>query len=67
MTATATAAADHDSRTDDQDAAYDEGMRAFTAGLLLSACPYPERSPERDAWESGWFDFAHAVEMLPDD
>jgi len=48
-------------------AAYNEGASALARGALVTACPYPKDSAKRDAWESGWFDFSHAVEMLPDD
>lgn len=52
---------------DEEDAIRAEGMRAFTAGRLVSACPYPEATPQHDAWVSGWFDISHAVGQLPDD
>lgn len=51
----------------DDESAYLEGMRAFSAGALMTSCPYPVGSAKRDVWESGWFDFARAVRMLPDD
>jgi ribosome modulation factor len=52
---------------DEAEAIRAEGMRAFTAGRLVSACPYPEATPQHEAWVSGWFDISHAVGQLPDD
>lgn len=33
---------------------YEQGFVAFAAGVSLDACPFPENSPERHAWELGW-------------
>ena len=51
----------------DEMPAYNEGQRAFGGGRLMSSCPYPEGSAERDAWVSGWFDLSHAIGCLQDD
>jgi ribosome modulation factor len=51
----------------EEEAIHSEGACAFAAGRLMSACPYPAGSPQRDAWLSGWFDMSHAMGMLPDD
>jgi ribosome modulation factor len=51
----------------EEEAIHGEGMSSFAAGRLMSACPYPVSSSQRDAWLSGWFDMSHAMGLLPDD
>ena len=50
----------------DESSAMTEGFGAAERGVRLTACPYPESTPEYDGWTDGWRKW-HNPDSLPPD